>query len=221
MDDIPATGIYYQDARIIVFQMITPDWQILEERLKPSPYYDEFPEQDAKVRANREAWRAYDKALRIADEWLRERIGRGILVALRRDPDTGQVLQLDRHKASMGGFETEIADVGRGARQPVYFDRKSFESVVKEIAQLTGISRPPVIDKGGRPLEYDWDAMKAFALELIRKLGKPHKSNKTLPSKAQLIEAIQREWSDRFDQHPSTSSLRSRLNQWLTEMNGN
>src|ERR1700730_17006388 len=39
------------------------------------------------------------------------KIGRGILVAQVRDPDTGQALQLDRHEwASMGDFEAAIAD---------------------------------------------------------------------------------------------------------------
>jgi hypothetical protein len=144
MNDIPATGIYFHDAFIIVFQIITPDWQILEEQLNPaSPYYDAFPERDAREGANREAWRAYDKAQRLANEWLRERISRGILVALRRDPDTGQILQLDRHEwASMGSFETGIANnfvgphdifqSGPKGEGSVFFDHKSFDSLLSE-----------------------------------------------------------------------------------------
>src|SRR5258706_5231462 len=182
MKDIPANGIYYDDALIIVFQMLTPDWQIVEERLNPSsPYYDKFPERDAKEGANREAHRAYDKAQRLAHEWLQERIGRGILVALIRDPNTGEILQLDRHK--------NIFQYGpKSGGQPVFFDRKSFDNVVKEIAQpTTVISNPPVIDKAGRPPEHDWNAIKAFALEQIAVLAKPARDNKRLTTKAQLI----------------------------------
>jgi hypothetical protein len=74
MKDIPKNGIYYDDAVIKVAEMITPDWQSLEERLHPaSRYYDAFPERDDKDRENREAHRAYDKALRLAHEWLQEK----------------------------------------------------------------------------------------------------------------------------------------------------
>jgi hypothetical protein len=74
------------------------------------------------------------------------------------------------------------------------------------------------INKGGRPPEYDWAAIEAFMLEQMRVLGKPHRKNKRLPTKAQLVERTQKEWSDRFDQHPPTSSVRSHLNQLLTKM---
>jgi hypothetical protein len=199
-----------------------------EERLNPaSPYYDAFQEQHDKDRAYREAGRTYDEAQRFANEWLRERITQGILTALISDPDTGQVFRLSRHKwASMDAFETGIASnlVGphelqsgpktiiKGKPRPVFFDHKFFDKVLTEIATS------PVINKGGRPPEYDWDAIKAFALEKIRVLGKPGRNNKRLPSKAQLIEIIQTEWSKRYDQHPPVSSLKKRLNQWLAEI---
>jgi hypothetical protein len=135
MKEIPATGIYYDDALIIVFQKITPDWQILAERLNPSsPYYDEFPDQD-EDRANREAHRAYDIAQRLAHEWLQERRSRGILVALVRDPDTGEILQLDRHKDIFQYWP-------KSGGQPVYFNRKSFDNLVREITPPDGDSGP-------------------------------------------------------------------------------
>ena len=93
MKDIPPDGIYYDDALVIVAQMLNPNtWQILEERLSPtSPYYDAFPDRDTKEAAAREVERAYDNGLRFADEWLLERIGRGILVAQTRNPVTGEI----------------------------------------------------------------------------------------------------------------------------------
>jgi hypothetical protein len=74
-----------------------------------------------------------------------------------------------------------------------------------------------VINKGGRPAEYDWAAIKAIALQKVKELGRPHKSNKRLPSMAQLIELIQADCSA----EPSTTSLKEHLNQWLAEMDEN
>ncbi|KRQ94452.1 hypothetical protein [Bradyrhizobium valentinum] len=74
-----------------------------------------------------------------------------------------------------------------------------------------------VVDKGGRPPEYDWAAIKEIALQLMKKFGKPQRDNKRLPSKAQLIELIQEECAARFDRQPPISSLRSHLKQWLAE----
>lgn len=78
-----------------------------------------------------------------------------------------------------------------------------------------------VIDKGGRPAEYDWSAMKEFTLEIIKTHGRPHRTNKRLPTKAQLIEIIITTWAERFDLHPSRTQLRLRLSRWLTELGGN
>jgi hypothetical protein len=236
-DPIPVWAISLRDAFDVVFRNLVPDWQLLER--------------DATDRANEEACRNYDKALRHANEWLREKISQGILIAKIRDPDTREIDQLDRHGwLPLGQFETGIASnfVGprgqwsrpsteipytefdpfqsgpntiiKGARRPVFFDRKSFDNV--EIAQPTTVlGKPAVIDKGGRPPHYDWDAIKAFTLEQIAAHGKPHRNNKRLPNKTQLIELIQDEWASRFDQHPSISSVRRHLNRWLAEIDQN
>jgi hypothetical protein len=73
------------------------------------------------------------------------------------------------------------------------------------------------IDKGGRPVEYDWAAISRIALTLIETFGKPHRNNKRLPTKAQLIELIQKQCAA----PPATSSLKSHLNQWLADMDEN
>jgi hypothetical protein len=220
--------ISIRDARDTVCRTTTPDWQILVDRLNPaSPSYEAFQEQDAKC-AREQAWRNYDKAQRRAIKWLRDRISQASLVALVRDPKTGGILQLDGGEwASMTDFEIEVTIV-MGARQPVFFDRKEFESVLSEFAQsTTGIDAPsvteppPVKDKGGRPIEYDYKAMKAFALQKIKELGRPGKGNKRLPTKAQLIELILKEWRERYGQEPTPSLVRSHLNRWLTEVDKN
>ena len=145
----PEYAISFRDAFEVVYRALNPDWQNLEERLNPSsPYYDAFDERDEKDRAYGEADRTYGKAQRLANEWLRERITQGALIALVCDPDSGQVFQSNRHKwDSMGDFETGIADnfvgpwdifqsgpntVIRGERRPVFFDRKVFDSLLSE-----------------------------------------------------------------------------------------
>ena len=95
-DPIPVGMISFRDAFDVVCRAITPDWKIFEERLNPaSPSYQAFQKQDAKC-AREEAWHNYDKAQRRAIKWLRDRISQGALVALVRDPKTGDILQLDR-----------------------------------------------------------------------------------------------------------------------------
>jgi hypothetical protein len=74
------------------------------------------------------------------------------------------------------------------------------------------------IDRGGRPTEHDWPAIKDIAIEQVMKLGKPHRNNKRLPTKTQLIELIQAKCAERFDREPPISSLKPRLNQWLAEV---
>lgn len=135
MKDIPPHGIYYDDALVIVAEMLNPDtWQSLEERFNRASPGLAFQEPDAKARAVQETQRIYYDALRLADEWLQEKIGRGILVVLKLDPVTGKKRRLHRH-ASMGDFITRITDHLAGMRQPYFFNPKSFDNVVKGIAQ--------------------------------------------------------------------------------------
>ena len=142
----PEDTISFGDAFEVVYRALNPDWQTLEERLNPAS--QAFQERDAKDRAHLEACGNYDKAQRLANEWLRERITQGALIALVCDPDSGQVFQSNRHKwASMGDFETGIADdfvgprdifqsgpntVVNGEKRPVFFDRKIFDSLLSE-----------------------------------------------------------------------------------------
>ena len=207
----PKDAISFRAALDAVYRALTPDWQNLEERLNPaSQYYGVFHDRDDKDRKNREAWRTYDEARRCADEWLQERITQGKLTELISDPDSGQVSKLDRYAPASTLFFERGNTIIKGKPCTVFFDRKSFDKALTEIATPS--------NKGGRPPEYDWDAIKAFALEKITVLGRPGRNNKRLPSKAQLIEIIQDEWSNQRDQHPATSTLKSLLNRWLAEI---
>ena len=71
-------------------------------------------------------------------------------------------------------------------------------------------------NKGGRPAEYDWDAVKEFALALVKKFGPPGKANKRFPAKADLVAAIMNEWAKR-DIHLAEGTVRRYVGEWLAE----
>jgi len=71
-------------------------------------------------------------------------------------------------------------------------------------------------DKGGRPLEYDWEAVKEYALGLVKQHGVPGRSNRRLPSKAQLTEAILNEWASKGIQL-AEPTVRRYVGIWLKE----
>jgi hypothetical protein len=73
-------------------------------------------------------------------------------------------------------------------------------------------------DKGGRPIEYDWAAVKGYALGLVQKHGTPSRNNRRLPTRSQLVEAILNEWSSKYDQELSESSVRRYVRKWLSEL---
>lgn len=73
-------------------------------------------------------------------------------------------------------------------------------------------------DKGGRPPEYDWSAIKDYVSAMVREHGRPGKNNKRLPSQQQLVEAVMDEWSGKFDQQLAESSVRRYVRRWLTEL---
>ena len=44
-------------------------------------------------------------------------------------------------------------------------------------------------DRGGQPPDYDWAAIKEYALAVVKERGMPSRTNKRLPSKEQLIKS--------------------------------
>jgi len=81
----------------------------------------------------------------------------------------------------------------------------------------TDASRADSYNVGGRPEEYNWEQIKAFAFHLIQENGVPSKQNKKLPTKQALIEAICGEWDKRDIVLPHPT-VRRHLNKWLNEM---
>jgi hypothetical protein len=220
-DPIPVGMISIRDARETVYRRITPDWQILQERVNPSSsVHHGLSEQEAKC-SRQEAWRNYDKAQRRALKWLLDRISQEALVAQVRDPKTGDILRLDRNTWNpISDFEIEITVV-MGARQPVFFDRKEFDKVLSEIAQpATRVDAPRVTDKGGRPTEYSWEAVKPLVLQVLAAHGKPHKNNPRLPNKAPLIVLVKTKLG-KFDQHPADTAVKYHVDRWIAEFDKN
>ena len=73
-----------------------------------------------------------------------------------------------------------------GASGGGFFIRSELEKLVR--AEFG--SPPSAADKGGRPQEHNWDAVKSYALAMIRKNGFPGRGNRKFPSKTQLVEDI-------------------------------
>src|SRR6516164_9661713 len=76
----PEDTIFLRDAFVVVYRALTPDWQLLEERLNGAGQ-----NQHVKDHAYREA----ERAQRRANKWLRETMSHGAQGALRalvRDP---------------------------------------------------------------------------------------------------------------------------------------
>jgi hypothetical protein len=147
-DPISEDEISASNAFEIVYQRITREWQILEERVNPSSrYYDAFHDRDAQERAHREASRSYDQSRLRAREWLREKLSQGAPsgpIALFWDPEKKKNQQIRPHQwasmgdlETMGVFETGILIV-RGVRRTIFFNRKSFDDFMEKNAPPDG-----------------------------------------------------------------------------------
>jgi hypothetical protein len=72
-------------------------------------------------------------------------------------------------------------------------------------------------DKGGRPPEFDWDAIKAFTLDQVREHGRPGKGNMKFPTKSQLVEMVLNEWASKKSIDLGVSTVRRYVRGWLLE----
>ena len=72
-------------------------------------------------------------------------------------------------------------------------------------------------DKGGRPPEHNWDAVKDYALAMIREHGLPGRGNRKFPTKTQLVEDILNKWASQ-DLTLAETTVRRYVNRWLREL---
>jgi len=107
--------------------------------------------------------------------------------------------------------------------QWIYVKGDHLLGAIQQIVEAAGPpSVPaPVLNKGGRPDEYNWDEMKEFARQLVQAKGLPGRGNRRLPTKAQLIEEVTNKFASSYDHHPAQSSIRRRVNIWLSEFDQN
>jgi hypothetical protein len=107
--------------------------------------------------------------------------------------------------------------------QWIYVKEDHLLGAIHQIVEAANAPSVPasVLNKGGRPDEYNWDEMKEFARQLVETKGLPNRGNRSLPTKAQLIEAVTNEFAKTYDQHPAQSSVRRRVNSWLSEFDQN
>jgi hypothetical protein len=72
-------------------------------------------------------------------------------------------------------------------------------------------------NKGGRPPEFDWIAVKAYFDGLVKKHGVPGRQNRKLLTQEDLVTAILDDMAER-DLHPSRSNVRKQVSSWLRDI---
>jgi hypothetical protein len=244
---IPEKGISLVKAFEYVFHTMTPNWQELENQLTdPAVQLRHLDGDVGRRKANGRAWVAYDDAQLNANKWLRSCIGKDLITAFiffngeplqlpRQGWENAGCLESGIGSNFVGpddpidpGPDTEI----NGVRRPVYFVHSDLVALVEKAfgaapddpgGQFTGVSSDVAVDpatvtnKGGRPPEYDWEAMERFARSIIVKHGKPGRTNKMLPTQEDLVTLVLKDFGDR-DLHPSASNVRKRVSRWLANI---
>jgi hypothetical protein len=132
---------------------------------------------------------------------------------------------MPRHLGDEDSLQTDLSLVSEEEFTAAHFGQhhRWFNVRVETKAFLKWLTLHPVLpkpaplekDKGGRPPEYDWEAVRAFTLALVKQRGKPHKTNRLLRSKTELVEAILNEWANEKDIHLAQPTVRKRVNLWL------
>jgi hypothetical protein len=127
--------------------------------------------------------------------------------------------QADSHAGFDGGLiwsDGELAPAAAGWAT-ILIDKDSFSDwdypKTGPMAEVEAKER----DKGGRPPEYDWDAIKEYALAVVKERGMPARHNRRLPSKAQLSGAIMDAWAEKGIElaRPTVSRY---VKKWLDEL---
>jgi hypothetical protein len=127
---------------------------------------------------------------------------------------------------ALGGKLDWLPPLDPGSRHPGLIDDNGrlmmAQPIGSELYTMIRLARSELeklIDgkKPGRPPEYRWDEMEAYAMDLLRKHGAPASENRKLQTQADLEAAILGFYSKKYDQEPSPSSLRNkdRLPQWI------
>ena len=171
----------------------------------------------------------FDRAQRVANKRLRKWLTEGAIAAFVRDPEHDQTLQLPRDGwDGLSEFEDGLTanfvgpddpqncgpnTVVGGKRRPVFLFAVNWRSWFGQ----SSVRLASAADKGGRPPEHNWDAVKAHTLAMIREHGFPGRGNRKFPSKTQLVEEILNKWAFQ-GLTLAPSSVRRYVNRWLKEL---
>ena len=122
-------------------------------------------------------------------------------------------------RASFGPYVPGAPDDVNYIEQPkgvwasILIDQQSFDTAAVDSAATSAEQK----DKGGRPPEYDWSAVKEYMLAQVNKFGVPGKTNKRLPAKADLVTLILNEWAQKNIQL-AEPTVRRYVTKWLGEL---
>jgi hypothetical protein len=113
--------------------------------------------------------------------------------------------------------DVNFVDEPNGAWASILIEKDSFSDWYYSAAgPMAGVEAREK-DKGGRPADYDWDSIKAYALALVQEHGRPGKGNRRLSSKDELTGAIMNEWASK-DIELAKSTVSRYVRKWLSEI---
>jgi hypothetical protein len=128
------------------------------------------------------------------------------------------VLTGGAERASFGPYvpgapdDVNYIEQPKGAWASILIDQLSFDTTAVDSA-----TSAEQRDKGSRPAEYDWDAVRKYTLGQVKKFGVPGKTNKRFPTKADLVTLILNEWAQK-DIQLAEPTVRRYVTKWLGEL---
>jgi hypothetical protein len=178
------------------------------------------------TKTDRESGAVFERVLDYEDaaHWLRESLRAGDLLGKYLDENGDWHDIPSKRWGADDGLEAllkglVVLDEGRYlVSRLILFSTEELTALVTTSANPNNAAaRQTTKDKGGRPREYDWDAVKQFTLALVKKFGPPGKANKRFPTKADLVGAVIDEWAKR-DIHLAEPTVRRYVGEWLSEL---
>jgi hypothetical protein len=158
-----------------------------------------------------------------AAHWLRENLHSGDLIGKYLDENGDWHDIPSKRWGADDGLEAllkgvVVFDEGRYlvSRLVLFSTEDLMALVTTSVSPHKAAAQRTIKNKGGRPVEYDWDAVKEFALAQVKKFGPPGRKNKRFPAKADLVIAVINEWAKR-DIHLAEATVRGYVGKWLRE----
>jgi hypothetical protein len=159
-----------------------------------------------------------------AAHWLRENLHSGDLIGKYLDENGDWHDIPSKRWGADDGLEAllkgvVVFDEGRYlvSRLILFSTKDLMASVTTSVSPHKAAAQRTIKDKGGRPAEYDWGAVKNYMVALVKQFGVPEKKNRRLSTKNELVALILEEWA-RKDIQLAESTLRRYVTKWLSEL---